>query len=1229
MKPIDPRLLRYARATRLFLVAVVGLGAVGAGLVIAQAMLIAEVVVGAFQQGQSVTELRTPLLLLASVAVGRSVVAWLTELAAHRASAAVKSELRGRLLDRAAALGPGWLSGQRTGSLVTLATRGVDALDDYFSRYLPQLGLAVVVPVAVLARIVTEDWVSAGIIIGTLPLIPLFMMLIGWATQSRMDGQWRLLSRLSGHFLDVVAGLPTLKVFGRAKAQAESIRRITGEYRQATLRTLRIAFLSSFALELLATLSVALVAVTIGMRLVHGDMDLSIGLVILILAPEAYLPLRQVGAQYHAAAEGLAAAEEIFTVLETPVLASGTGAVPAGAVAFEGVTVRYPGRSVDAVDDVSFSVEPGETVALVGPSGVGKSTLLNVLLGFVRPTEGRVRIGGADLADLDLEEWRSRIAWVPQRPHLYAGTIADNVRLARPDAEESAVRRALRDAGALEFVDALPEGADTVLGEDGAGLSAGQRQRLALARAFLADRPVLLLDEPTAALDGATEAEVVAAVRRLAVGRTVLLVVHRPALLEVADRVVRLEGASSVGHRGDARPTRELRPLTSHPRPPATRLAQLERGPEGAGVDGSGHGLRGAAEVGRLGSGPEGAEVGRLGSGPEGLRVGRQGSGPEGVGVGPSEREAVGQDPRGRGVLGRVRGLAGDRRGRLGVALLLGTLAVGSAVGLMATSGWLISRASQQPPVLYLMVAVTATRAFGIGRAVFRYAERLVSHDAVLRMLADTRVAVYRRLERLAPAGLRTTRRGDLLTRLVADVDALQDYWLRWLLPAGVAVAVSAASVGFTAWLLPEAGAALAVGLLAAGVGVPLVTATAARRAERRLAPARAVLATRVTDLLTGTAELAVAGALPARTDAARRADGTLTRIASRSAAVTALGDGLTALVSGLTVTAGALLGAQAVSAGRLGGVAMAVVVLTPLAAFEAVLGLPLAVRYRQRVRRSAERVYEVLDAPEPVREPERPRQAPASPFPLVLKQLTARYEGQRREALAGFDLTLEQGRRIAVVGTSGAGKTTLAQVLLRFLDPQAGSYTLAGADACAVAGDDVRRLVGLCAQDAHLFDSSVRENLLLARKDAGEADLRGALARARLLDWVEGLPDGLDTLVGEHGARLSGGQRQRLALARALLADFPVLVLDEPAEHLDLATADALTADLLAATEGRTTLLITHRLAGLDAVDEVIVLDAGRVVQRGPYAELAAVDGPLRAMARREAEAESLVGVG
>ncbi|MEU5237646.1 thiol reductant ABC exporter subunit CydD [Streptomyces lydicus] len=1182
MKPVDPRLLRYAHATRGFLVAVVVLGLAGAGLVVGQAMLIAEIVVGAFQHDLGLGGLTTPLALLAAVSVGRGLVAWLTELAAHRAGAAAKSELRMRLVERAARLGPGTRTASaagggagardlemRTGELTTLATRGIDALDDYFSRYLPQLGLAVVVPVAVLARIVTGDWISALTIVLTLPLIPLFMVLIGWATQSRMDRQWRLLARLSGHFLDVVEGLPTLKVFGRAKAQAEAIRTITGDYRRATLRTLRIAFLSSFALELLATLSVALVAVGIGMRLVHGELDLTTGLTVLVLAPEAYLPLRQVGAQYHAAAEGLAAAEEVFAVLEAPLPAAGTAPAPDGtALAVEDLVVRHPGRSADSLPATSFEVRPGETVALVGPSGAGKSTLLNVLLGFTAPSEGRALVDGRDIASLSPDSWRQRIAWVPQHPHLFAGTLAENVRLARPDAADAEVRAALADAGALEFVDALPDGMATRLGEAGAGLSAGQRQRLALARAFLADRPILLLDEPTANLDGETEEAVVAAVRRLAAGRTVLLVVHRPALLAVADRVVRLAGPATAQDPGAAPAAASARPTT----------------PEAAGTAGTD-----TAEA------PAGTDVAD-----------------DSAAAGPA--------------LGRLRRTARSRRARFALALLLGSLALGSAVGLMSTSGWLISRAAQQPPVLYLMVAVTATRAFGIGRAVFRYAERLVAHDAVFRMLADVRVAVYRRLERLAPAGLTERRRGDLLSRLVADVDAVQDYFLRWLLPVGAAVLVGVGTVGFTAWLLPEAGAILAAGLLLAGVGVPALSGALARRTERQLAPARGRLATRVLDVLTGTAELTVAGALTARTASVRRADRELTRIASRSAAVAGAGAGLSALLCGLTVAAAAVAGVQAVHAGRLEGVALAVVVLTPLAAFEAVTGLPLAVQYRQRTRRAAERVFEVLDAPAPVREPAAPAAPPEVPFPLVVRDLTARHSGQARPALDAVGFTLTAGRRLAVVGPSGSGKTTLAQTLLRFLDPEAGAYSLGGTDARALDGDAVRRQVGLCAQDAHLFDSSLRENLRLARRnradgpaDADDRDLWDALERARLADWVRGLPDGLDTMVGEHGARLSGGQRQRLALARALLADFPVLVLDEPAEHLDLATADALIADLLAATEGRTTVLITHRLTGLEAVDEVLVLDHGRVVQRGGHAELAAADGPFRRMLERE----------
>ena len=544
MKPLDPRLLRYARATRAYLLATVLLGAITAVLVIAQAWLIALLINGGFLGGEGLQSLRTPLLVLLGVVVGRAAVAWITESAAQATSARAKSQLRERLLAHAVHLGPASLTEQGTADLATLATRGVDALDGYFSRYLPQLVLACIVPVTVLVVVLTQDVVAALIVGFTLPLIPVFMILIGMATRSRTERQFRTLQRLSGHFLDLVAGLPTLKIFGRAKAQARAVREVTDTYRRTTMATLRLAFVSSLALELIATLSVALVAVSVGLRLVDSGIDFRTALFVLLLAPEAYLPLRLVGANFHASAEGLAAAEQVFEVLARPVPERGTELdVPDPAVtgfAVEGLSVDYVGRGEPALDGVSFVVQPGEIVALTGPSGCGKSTVLGVLLGFVRPSAGDVLVGGRRLTDLDPDAWRAKLAWLPQRPHLFAATLDANIRLGRPDATTAQVADAVAAAGLTDLVARLPLGLATQLGEGGAGLSAGERQRVALARAFVRDAPLLLLDEPTAGLDGVTEAEVLEAVRRLAVGRTVLLVAHRPALISLADRVVEL-----------------------------------------------------------------------------------------------------------------------------------------------------------------------------------------------------------------------------------------------------------------------------------------------------------------------------------------------------------------------------------------------------------------------------------------------------------------------------------------------------------------------------------------------------------------------------------------------------------------------------------------------------------------------------------------------------------------
>jgi thiol reductant ABC exporter CydC subunit len=585
--------------------------------------------------------------------------------------------------------------------------------------------------------------------------------------------------------------------------------------------------------------------------------------------------------------------------------------------------------------------------------------------------------------------------------------------------------------------------------------------------------------------------------------------------------------------------------------------------------------------------------------------------------VGPSAGTTV-VVPTQEAPLRRTLGIAQAATGRLGLATALGAGAVGAAVGLMATSAWLVSRAAEHPSVQALALAVVGVRFFGVSRGLFRYAERLVGHDAAFRVLADLRVSVWKRLERLAPAGLPAFRSGDLLARLVSDVDALQDVMLRVIPPCVVALVVGGASVVLVGVLLPGAGVVLAVMFLLAATVVPAVTRALSARTEARTAAARGELAACVVDLLQGAPDLVAYGAVGAVLARTSAADAELTRTAAAAARTAGVGAALSSLLGGLAVWGSLLVGIPAVDDGRVAGVALAVLALTPLAAFEAVLGLPAAAQAMTRVRHAAARVFDVLDAPETVAEPVAPLALPDSSS-VSVRGVRASWPGAARPALDGVDLDLAPGRRVALVGPSGAGKSTVAAVLLRFLAYSAGSVTLGGVELDRLAGDDVRLRIGLAAQDAYVFDTTLEENLLLARPAATAAEVAGALAAARLDGWVATLPAGLVTRVGERGATLSGGQRQRLAVARALLADFPVLVLDEPGEHLDTATADALTADLLDATRGRTTLLITHRLTGLEAVDEIVVLDAGVVVERGTHAELVASAGCYAALLAAE----------
>jgi thiol reductant ABC exporter CydC subunit len=547
------------------------------------------------------------------------------------------------------------------------------------------------------------------------------------------------------------------------------------------------------------------------------------------------------------------------------------------------------------------------------------------------------------------------------------------------------------------------------------------------------------------------------------------------------------------------------------------------------------------------------------------------------------------------GPISRLLGIARPELPRLALAVLAGVGAAASSIGLMATAAWLISRAAQHPPVLDLMVAIVAVRFFGVARAVFRYAERLASHDAALRVLTDLRVRCF---ERLAAAGTGRLRHGDLLARLSRDVDAVVDLLVRTVLPACVGLAVGTGVVVLMWLILPAAGLTLLVGLILLAGPVAWLQSRVGRAADRRLAPVRGDLGSRTVDLLAGLDELTVYGAATARTAEIRKVDAELARMEARAGFAGGLGNGLAALITGTVVLITLLAGIPAVRAGQVNPVLLAVLTLTPIAVFEALSDLPTAIQQLRQVRATARRIVEVLDQPYAVPEPEQPEPLPTAPYALRVEGLTGRWPGSERHALDGVDLDLTPGTRIAVVGQSGAGKTTLAATLLRLLDYESGRITLNRADLRTLAGDDVRKVIGLCAADAHLFDTTLAANLTMARPGATDAEIRDALRRAGLDEWVASLPAGLQTRVGEHGERLSGGQRRRVALARALLADFPILILDEPTEHLDDESADAITAELLDATAGRTTILITHRALPAGSVDEIVALESGKVVR-------------------------------
>ncbi|MFQ6273478.1 thiol reductant ABC exporter subunit CydD [Kutzneria viridogrisea] len=1007
-----------------------------------------------------------PLALAAAAVLARAVLSWATETAAARAAAGAKEELRARALDRALDLGPEWIAERGSAELTVLSTKGLDALDAYFTKYLPALVTAAVVPALVGACILVADPTSALLIALTVPLIPLFAALIGKFTEHRAARAADATARLSGYLLELVRALPVLTAFRRAPAQAEAVRKVGEQHRKATGATLRVAFLSAFALETVATLSVALVAVDIGLRLVAGSLGLATGLLVLILAPECYLPLRAAGAAFHASEDGVEAVRRVAEIGTRD--HEGTAEAGTGAIVVRGLGVRRRDRL--APEDLSFTLRPGQIHRLDSPSGAGKSTTLAVLLGFVRPDAGQVTVDGVDLSTVDLSTWRRQLAWMPQRPVFSADTVRAELDLIGGDI-----------LGAASRVSAEPL-VDRPLAE----LSTGERQRVALVRALLRIEQGarwLLLDEPTAHLDPATAARVMSVITEVAAsGVGVLLATHR-----IADQ--------------------------DQPAPPTAPVLA-------------------------------------------------------------ASRPSTGQ------VRARVRDLVSWR---LLAGAALGVAAVGCGIALTATAAWLIARAAQQPPILTLSVAIVAVRTFGLGKGVLRYVERLVTHDAAFRLGGELRVRLWQAVVRLGPARTTALRRTDGVQRLVDDTDAVRDLVPRVLIPPLVGGLVAIGAVVLESAVLPAAGLALGIGLLVAGVAGPAVALLVERRASTALAAGRRDVAAKVLVLFDAAADLIAYGTHRLRRSELAAADSALAATARRQAfGAGAAGAVVTAAIGAATVAC-AWLAASAVAAGQLDPVLAPLVVLVPLAAAEAVAGLPVAAQQWGALRSAHQRVTELLgDRPERDRPDMGLRDAPVPGEHLHLHEVTARWPGAGAPALTGVTLgPIRPGTHVAVVGPSGAGKSTLLALLLGFLPAEQGELRLPGR-------------VSWCPQEPQLVSTTIRENLRLGDPAASDQALREALVAAELPGWAHRL----DVVLGAGGATVSGGEAQRLALARALLrAEHADLVLlDEPTAHLDEPTARVLLDRLRDRLAGRTVVHVTHRPEEAELADLVIEVSLGTI---------------------------------
>ena len=1169
------------KRARVFLAWAVVFGVLGTVATIAQMAFLGEIVSRVFVSGVGIRQLGWPFGLLLAAVLARSGLLWLREILAQRGAVHAKTELRELLFSHLVRLGPAYSSGERTGELVSTIVEGIERLDAYFARYLPQVSLGGISPLLVAAYVLTQDLISGILLLFTAPAIPVLMVLIGKHTEKHVRNQWNTLSDMSAYFLDVLQGLPTLRTFGRGSAERERVAEVSVRFRRTTLGVLRQAFLSGLALELTATVSVALVAVTLGVRLLFGGLTFEPAFVVLLLAPEFYKPLRDLGTHRHDGMEGKAAADRMSEILGTPASEQrGSGDAPpesSFSIELRNVGYAYPDSEGPALSGLQLTLEPGSKTALVGHSGSGKSTLVNLLMRFLEPEGGQILAGGIPITDLPVDKWREQVALVPQRPYLFYGTVLDNLRIAKPEAGREEVETAAGLAGAGEFIERLPQGYDTQIGERGLRLSGGEAQRLAIARAFLKDAPILVLDEPASSLDPESERRIEESLERLMQDRTVLVVAHRLGTARSADRIAVLEAGKLVE-------TGAHEDLIGRSGPYAHLVESSSSGPPG---------------FVPVSSVTAGADAPRQEPEP-----------------GFARHESADGTSERAGTLLRLLGFLRPYGWRVALAVGLGLWTVASNLGLLAVSGYLIAAASLKPLLGTLILVMALVEVFGGSRAFSRYAERLVSHDVTFKLLADLRTWLYERLEPLSPARLGRRRSGNLLSGMIKDVEELENVYLRVFSPVVVATLFSGLVFAVLYIFYPLL-AFVTIGFVAfAGVGVPLLVRALERRAGVRQVALRAELNSQLVDGIQGLRDLLAFGGAAAQRELVSEFGRRLGDLQRRAAFVAGLRETLEELANGLAVWTALILAIPLVESGGIRGVYLAFLVLTVLGSFEAVRPLGEAFQFLGRSTEAARRLFEISDSKPEVEDPGDPVPAPEGNA-LRFERVSFRYAEDELPVLEDISFTVEAGRRVAVVGPSGVGKSTLVNLILRFWDPTSGAILLDDRDLRDYSQEDLRSVLAVAAQDAHLFDATLRQNLRLGRPEAPDSELLQALEKARLGALVRSLPRGLDTPLGEQGIRLSGGERQRLAIARALLKDAPLLVLDEPTANLDAGTERQLMDEVQEASSGRGMLLITHRLVRLERMDEILVMEGGRIVERGTHKELIETSGPYRRMVR------------